>query len=291
MTPVTKTRSATVSQGPPRQRRAHRYANALRRPQGAVGLALLLALVATGLLGGYLVGFGPLQQGPDSLAGPSAVHPLGTDEVGRDILARLIAGLRLDLFIVLVAVPVGGVLGTLLGLIGVMSELVSGGFQRVFDVLLGLPGVMMGITIAIVLNPGPAAVIITVIFATMPLFGRQARAALLTQRELDYVLAARALGASGRRVLGHHVLPNVLDAILVRIATSVAHAIKIEGGLSVIGLGIQLPQASLGSMIKGGASYLFDVPTYALAPVLTVVLIVIACTMLTDALNASVLRR
>lgn len=291
MTPVIRSRPTRADQHPSKERRARRYLDGLRRPQGAIGLALLLALVATALFGGHFVGFGPLQQGPDSLAGPSAVHPLGTDEVGRDILARLIAGLRLDLFIVLVAVPVAGVLGTLLGLIGVMSELVSGALQRVFDVLLGLPGVMMGITIAIVLRPGPTAVIITVIFATIPLFGRQARAALLTQRELDYVLAARALGASGRRILGRHVLPNVRDAILVRVATSVAHAIKIEGGLSVIGLGIQLPQASLGSMIKGGASYLFDVPAYALTPVLTVVLIVIACTMLTDALNASVLRR
>lgn len=267
-----------------------RYGRALRTPKGAAGLALVLLIVVAALVGPLFLSHGPFEQGPDSLQPPSGEHWLGTDEVGRDLLARVLAGTRIDLVVTLIAVPISAVVGTLLGLVGMLSPVVGAFFQRVFDVLLGVPAVILGIGVAIAITPGVESVIIAIVLVTLPIFGRQARSALLGQLPQDYVAAAEVLGFPRRRVMLRHVLPNIADVIFVRFAIEMAHAIMVEGGLSVIGLGIQSPQASLGSMIKDGSGYLLNTPLYALAPVLVVVVLVIGYTMLSDALNKVVLR-
>lgn len=275
----------------PEGRRRSRYLRGLATPGGAVGLGLVVVIVLVSLVGPYLLPYGPNQQGPNSLAAPGGNHLLGTDEVGRDLLARVLAGTRLDLLITLIAVPVAAVGGTLLGLAAVVSGPVGAFFQRIFDVLLGVPAVILGIAVAIALEPGTEAVIVAIVLVTMPIFGRQARSSLLAQLPLDYVAAAEVLGYPRRRIMTRHILPNIVDVIFVRFAMEVAHAIMVEGGLSVVGLGIQSPQASLGSMIKAGGGYLIDRPAYALAPVAVVILLVVGATLLANALNQAVLRK
>jgi peptide/nickel transport system permease protein len=172
-----------------------------------------------------------------------------------------------------------------------LSRIVGALFQRVFDVLLGVPAVILGVAVAIAISPGMRSVIVAIVLVTLPMFGRQAGSALAGQLPLDYVAAAEVLGFPRRRVMLRHVLPNIIDSIFVRIAFTMAQAITIEGGLSVIGLGIQAPQPSLGSMIKGGSAYLLTTPLYALAPVVVVIILVVGYTMLADALNQAVLRK
>lgn len=269
----------------------NRYGIAFRSAQGIIGLSIVLLIVLISVVGPWLLSQGPFEQGPDSLIAPGGTHLLGTDELGRDLLARVLAGTRVDLVITLIAVPVAAVAGTLLGLLGSLSATVGGLLQRTFDVLLGVPALILGIGVAIVLLPGRTSVIVAIILVTMPVFGRQANNALQQQLPLDYVAAARVLGYPKRRVMMRHILPNVIDVVFVRFAIEIAHAITIEGGLSVVGLGIQAPQPSLGSMIKDGSGYLIERPLYALAPVAVVVLLIIGYTMLSGALNQAVLRK
>jgi peptide/nickel transport system permease protein len=281
---------------PPKVRRPRggvwgRYGQALRSVKGAIGLGLVLLIVLISVLAPLVLPYGEYEQGPDALLAPTGSHLLGTDEVGRDLLARLLAGTRVDLVITLIAVPISAAAGTLLGLLGMLSRWAGALFQRLFDVLLGVPAVILGVAVAIAITPGMESVIIAIVLVTMPVFGRQAGSALAGQLPLDYVAAAEVLGFPRRRVMMRHVLPNIIDVIFVRIAVVMAQAITVEGGLSVIGLGIQSPQPSLGSMIKDGSAYLLDTPLYALMPVAVVVLLVVGYTMLSDALNQAVLRK
>ncbi|MFD4656461.1 ABC transporter permease [Kitasatospora sp. NPDC058444] len=262
---------------------------ALRTRRGRTGALLVLLVVLLGLLGPLLAA-DPYRQGPDALAGPSAAHLLGTDEVGRDLLARALAGIRTDLLVCLLAVPAAAVLGTALGLLGGLNRLLGEAVQRLFDLLLGLHGLLLGLALALLVRPGPGSVAATIVLGALPSFGRQARAALIAQLARDHVVAARVLGVPRGRILRRHVLPNVVDATTALLAVAMAHAVKIEGGLSVLGLGIQPPSPSLGTMINTGSKYLFLHPGYALTPVVLLGLLVFGLTLLADSFNRERLR-
>lgn len=285
--PRTELNRVAPAKRPPRR---SRYAVALRTPKAIAGLSLLAVIVIAGLAGPLVVGISPYAQGPDALAQPTAAHLLGTDEVGRDILARVLAGIRVDLLICLVAVPIAAVVGTLLGLIGGLSAFLGEAFQRVFDVLLGFPGIILGIAVTLAVGPGFLAIVLAIVFTTIPLFGRQSRAALLAQLSRDYVTAATVVGVPRWQIIGRHVLPNVVDSVITLVAVVMASAIKIEGGLSVVGLGIQPPESSLGAMISSGSKYVFQSPLYALVPVLLLAALVYSLTLISDALNRAGLR-
>lgn len=271
--------------------RGGRYARAWRSARLRIGLCIVVVVTLAAVVGPWLLSYGPFEQGPDALQTPSGTHLLGTDEVGRDLLARVLAGTRVDLLITLIAVPIAAVSGTLLGLSGLLQHHVGQLMQRLFDVLLGVPAVLLGVGVAIAVNPGKLSIVIAIVLVTAPIFGRQTGTAVAGQVALDYVTAAEVLGYSRVRITFRHVLPNIVDAIFVRIAVVMALAISVEGGLSVIGLGIQAPEPSLGAMIKSGGTYLYDVPLYALAPVGVVILLIVGYTMIADALNEAVLRK
>lgn len=275
----------------PRHAAAGRYRAALTSARGITGMSIVVLVILAAIVIPFFLPFDAYQQGRDASSTPTARHPLGTDEVGRDLLARLLAGTRVDLIITLIAVPISAAVGTLLGLVGMISRIAGSLFQRIFDVLLGVPAVILGVAVAIAITPGMKSVIIAIVLVTMPVFGRQAGSALAGQLPLDYVAAAEVLGFPRRRVMLRHVLPNIIDVIFVRVAVVMAQAITVEGGLSVINLGIQSPKPSLGSMIKDGSAYLLTTPLYALAPIGVVVLLVVGYTTLSDALNEAVLRK
>jgi peptide/nickel transport system permease protein len=283
---------AVAAPGPAAPRRRSRYLTGLLSPRGMTGAALVILILLAGFVVPLFLPYGPVQQSAATLA-PAGTggHLLGTDELGRDILARVLAGIRVDALLAVVAVPIAAVIGTALGMLSGLNSFAGGLVQRVFDILLGFPGVVMGVAVGIAMSPGSNAVIVTIILVAIPAFGRQARLATLTQLSRDYVSAATVAGTPRWQIIVRHVLPNVADAVLVRAAAAVGQAIQVEGGLSVVGLGIQPPQASLGAMISTGASYLSSSPLYALVPVAVVFVLILGCTLLADALNKAVLRR
>ncbi|MFE6868216.1 ABC transporter permease [Kitasatospora sp. NPDC057692] len=285
---TTATSTATSTTGGRRRRPA--LPAALRGRRGRTGAVLVALVVLLGLLGPLLLPADAYQQGREALAGPSWSHPLGTDEVGRDLLARALYGVRIELLVCLLAVPAAAVLGTLLGLLGGLNRLLGEAVQRLFDLLLGFHGLLLGLAIALIVRPGLGSVVVTVVLSALPAFGRQARAALLAQLARDHVVAAKVLGVPRARTLRRYVLPNVTDAATALLAVAMAHAAKIEGGLSVLGFGIQPPTPSLGTMINTGSKYLFLHPGYALAPVLLLGLLVFGLTLLADSFNREKLR-
>lgn len=263
----------------------------LRTPRGITGLVLTGLIVACGLIVPLFLRWGPLQQSDSALAPAwTSAHLLGTDEVGRDILARVLAGIQLDSLLVVIAVPISAVLGTALGLLSAASVTAGNTAQWIFNLLLGFPGVVMGIAVSIAIAPGQTAIIVAMVLASVPAFGRQARIMTLGQLSRDYVAAATVAGTPRREIITRHILPNVLDAVIVRIPPAVSNAIMLEGALSVVGLGIQPPQASLGQMIATGSQYLSNAPMYSLAPLAIVFLAVMGLSLIGDALNEAVLR-
>lgn len=267
-----------------------RYLNAFRTARGIIGLVLLLVLVFLALAAPLLFPGGYDQQTTQSLVGPSPRYPFGTDELGRDLLARSIYGLRVDLSIVLVAVPLGMVVGTALGLVGALSRLAGTLVQRVLDVIIGFPGIVLGVSIVLVLGAGWFALVLAIAIGSLPTFGRLARAALISQSQREYVTAARTLGV-GRGVIAiRHILPNALDPILVSGAVAIVYAIFIEAGLSIIGLGIQPPLPSLGSLLNQATRYINQSPTYIVGPTITLFLLVLSFSLISDALNRTVNR-
>lgn len=286
--------SAGAAERPPSRRPGgalQRYASALKRPRGAVGAGLLALLVLVALLAPVLFPDGYDDQSSGGLAGPSAGHWLGTDELGRDILARTVFGLRTDMSLLLTAVPLSAAIGTLMGLAGVVARWLGTGMQRLLDIILGFPGLILGMTIVLVVGTGWLALFLAILVVGLPTFGRQARAGLLVEQEREYVLAARVLGVRKRTVMIRHVMPNIVDPIVVNASVFMVVAIFIEAGLSIVGLGIEPPVPSLGAMLNTGARYVEVHPAYIMGPGFVLLLLALGFTLLSDALNKAVLKR
>ena len=261
--------------------------SALRRqPTVAACLALLLLLVAVGLVAPLLLPYGPDELvSPTALTPPSWSHPLGTDELGRDLLARVASGIRVSLLVIVVAVPVSLAVGGLLGLFASASRWTDTPVQRMFDLVLAFPALILGLAVSAVLGPGLAAVVVTVTVANVPVFGRVLRGAVRSQVARDYVLAERVLGVGTARLYLRHVLPNCFDVLLVQTALACSTAVFLEGGLSFLGLGITPPASSLGSLLDASLTFLQAAPFYAVGPLVTISLLVLCFTLLADALN------
>jgi peptide/nickel transport system permease protein len=293
---MTATPVPAPAPAPPRRRRPRagawaRYATALRAPKGAAAAVLLVLLIAAALLAPVLFPGGFDEQGPGSLQGPSGENPLGSDEFGRSILVRTVYGLRTDLSLILTAVPVSAVIGTLLGLLGYVSRPLGSVTQRVLDIILGFPGLILGIMIVLVIGTGWLALFLAIAIAGLPGFGRLARGGLLSEEQREYVLAARVLGVKKSTIMVRHILPNVVDPLLVQAAIFMVVAIFIEASLSIVGLGINPPTPSLGAMLNVGARYVSTQPMYVIGPGLILLLLALAFTLLSDALNQAATRR
>lgn len=268
-----------------------RYLSAFRTPRGVTGLAILLLLGIAALLAPVLFPGGYDRQGPDALTGMSARHIFGLDEFGRDIFIRSVYGLRMDLSLILTAVPLSMVIGTLLGLSGAISERLGAAVQRLLDVILGFPGLILGICLVAVLRPGWLALFLTILVSGLPGTGRLARGAWLSQQNREYVLAARVLGVTRGQLLLRHVLPNAMDAIVVNGAVWMVVGVYIEAGLSIVGLGVQPPTPSLGVLMNNGLRFIIQSPTYIVGPALLILLLAVAFSLVSDALNEAVNRR
>ncbi|MFI7132151.1 ABC transporter permease [Nonomuraea sp. NPDC050153] len=268
-----------------------RYLSALRTPKGLIGLSILAVMSLAALLAPVIFPGGYDEQGRDALTGISAGHVFGVDEFGRDILVRSVYGLRVDLSLIFTAVPLSMAIGTLLGLAGALSEHVGSAVQRLLDVIIGFPGLILGICLVAILGPGWPALFLTILISGLPTAGRLARGAWLAQQSREYVLAARVLGVSRAQLLVRHVLPNAMDSAVVNAAVWMVVGVYIEAGLSIVGLGVQPPTPSLGVLLNNGLRFVTQSPTYIVGPALLLLLLAVGFSLVSDALNEAVNRR
>ena len=244
---------------------ARRAARTRLAPFGAI--VLVLAVVSA--IGAPLLApHDPLRQDlGHALARPSRAHALGTDNVGRDVLSRVIWGTRVSLVAGFVSVGIAALAGSLLGLLsGFWGGRVDGFVMRLMDALLSFPPLVLALALGAVLGAGLTGVVIALGVVYTPTFARLMRGQVLAIKARDYVDAAHALGASGWRIASRHVVPNAATPIVVQASLSVAFAILAEASLSFLGLGIQPPQASWGSMINAGRGYLQQAPWIVFGP-------------------------
>jgi peptide/nickel transport system permease protein len=275
---------------PPVSRRARgAVGEFLRRSTvGRIGLALSVLLLLAALLAPWLAPQNPSAQNlPARLAGPSAAHWMGTDELGRDILSRVLFGARISVTVGLSVVCGAGLVGLALG---ALAGYFGGWHDRVINVVLinaflSFPGILLAIAFAAFFGPGLDKVILALIITGWAGYARLARAQVLKVKQLDYVLAARSLGASQARILLRHVLPNALPPVLIQATIGMASAILAESTLSFLGLGVLAPKPSWGAMLNDSAGYLFSAPHMLIFPALSIMTAVLAFNLLGDALR------
>ena len=220
------------------------------------------------------------------LSGPTAEHPLGTDELGRDLLSRTLHGARLSLRVGLVAVLFAVAIGVPIGLVsGYLGGLFDEAVMRVVDAVMALPALVLALTIAAVLGPGIWNATIAIAVVAAPTYTRLVRGQVLSVKENDYVLAAQCIGAPTWVILVRHILPNAFSPVIVQASLGVGFAIILEASLSFIGLGAQPPTPSWGSMVQVGFQYLEIAPWFVLVPATAIFLAVLGFNMLGDGLR------
>lgn len=257
-----------------------------RHRLATIGLVIISFLVATAVFGPLLL---PLEPYAINLSAyrepPSSEHWLGTDAAGRDVFSRLVYALRVSLSVGLIAVSIYISIGVLLGsLAGFYGGWVDPVIMRLADVVMAFPTLMLIITIASIVSPSIFNIMATIGLLGWPPIARLVRGMILSLRERDHVLAARAIGAPNRRLIFRHILPGVIGPLLVAATFGAASAILLEAGLSFIGLGVQAPTASLGNMLGAAQSLtiLDRMPWLWVPPGLTIAITVLSLNFIGD---------
>jgi peptide/nickel transport system permease protein len=255
---------------------------------GRVGFALTLLLVLIAIAAPLVSRYDPAAQNlPARLSPPSAAHWMGTDELGRDVWARIIYGTRVSMMVSICVVLGAGLVGLA---IGATAGYFGGWFDRINNIFfinafLSFPGILLAIAFAAFLGPSIRNVILALVITGWAGYARIARAQSLQVKEFEYVLAARSLGASHARILTRHLLPNILQPILVLATVGMAGAILAESTLSFLGVGVLAPMPSWGAMLNDARGHLFDAPHLVIFPALAVMTAVLAFNLLGDALR------
>jgi peptide/nickel transport system permease protein len=257
------------------------------RPVALVGLAVIIFFIAVALAAPLIAPFDPLATDWRAVRKPpSALHLFGTDELGRDVLARLIWGARASLMAGLISVSIAVGVAVPLGLVsGYLEGAVDGLLMRVIDAMLAVPFLILAIALAAFLGPSLTNAMIAIGIAQTPIFTRLTRGQVLTVKHEDYIEAARAVGNPHHRIMLHHILPNVMAPILVQATLAVAGAIIAEAALSFLGLGQQPPAASWGSMLNTASHFLSQAPWMAVWPGLAIFSLVLSFNLLGDGLR------
>jgi ABC-type dipeptide/oligopeptide/nickel transport system permease subunit len=264
-----------------------RWAKLRRNKAALVGAVLILIYVLSALLAPVLFSGSPSAPNLiNSLETPTLKNPLGTDELGRSILGRIIYGSRISLLIAVGVVSVGIVLGIPLGLVsGYYGGKIDFIIQRVTDTLLAFPGFLLALALVAVLGVGLKNTVISIGISMVPMYIRLVRGCVLSVREEDYVEAARAVGTRDVTILIRHILPNVMVPITVQTSLSMGMAILFAAGLGFLGIGIQPPTPEWGTMLGSARSYLFHAPHVATFPGIAIFLAVLSFNLLGDGLR------
>jgi ABC-type dipeptide/oligopeptide/nickel transport system permease subunit len=251
------------------------------------GAAVIILMVLVAIFAPLLAPYDPyVPDMQDSLASPSSEHWLGTDNLGRDNLSRLLYGARTSLVVGLSAVAsalvLGGLLGTAAGLFGGIVQTI---IMRIVDTLMAIPMLLLALTLAAVLGGGLKNVVIAISISMIPPFARLMCAQTLSIKERDYVISLRSMGATHWRVMFGHVMPNAYPAVLVFGTMMIGHAILAEAALSYLGIGVIPPGAAWGAMVNTGFPYLLTRPWMSIAPGISIMLLVFAFNMVGDGLR------
>ncbi|MDZ7799712.1 MAG: ABC transporter permease [Trueperaceae bacterium] len=245
-----------------------------------------LIYVFIAILGPYLAPYDPTAMTTLPRQAPSVEHWFGTDEIGRDIFSRLLVGTRTALIVGFIAVGIGLSIG---GVIGIVAAYFGGWLEmllmRFVDILLAFPGLLLALAVITFLGPGLTNTMIAIGIGGIPGYARLIRGEVLSLLELDYVSAARGLGARDGRIIVRHLLPMAISPMLVYSTAQLARAVLAEAGLSYLGLGVQPPDPSWGGMIASGQRYIFDAPYMAIFPGLAIIVLVFALNLLGDSLR------
>ncbi len=262
------------------------------------GGTLLAAVILLALAGPLFWPTGPIDGSMLSMFEPPGIdaagllHPLGTDQIGRDLLARVIYGTRLSLAIVALAGLVGSVLGTALGLVaGYFGGAVDAVIMRLVDVQLAIPFILLILLVMVVVGPGIGNLVIVLGVTGWAIYARTARARALELRDLEFVEAARAIGASVPRILGRHLLPNLLAPQLVLLTLDLPRLVVLEASVGFLGLGVQPPTPTLGNLIGDGQSYLLNADWLVIFPGLVISALVVGFNLVGDGLARRAGRR
>lgn len=260
----------------------------IRRKPGAIGGIVILVLLAlTALAGPLAAPHDPLEARLEvSFGSPSRAHPLGTDELGRDTLSRLLFGARVTLLIPLVSVSAALAIGSAMGIVagykgGVADDLL----MRFIDMLLAIPSFLLAVAVVATIGPGLVGVILAVGVASIPPFARIARGATLSVVQEEYVAAARSAGGRDIRIMARHVLPNVSAPLIVQASLRMATGILLSSGLSFLGLGPQPPAPEWGLMLSNAKDYLTSYPWLAFYPGAAIFLVTISVNLVGDGLR------
>src|SRR5580700_8296624 len=261
---------------------------ARRNPLAAIGVVLVVAFVLCAMFAPWIAPQDPAHIDlPSRLSPPSAVHWCGTDELGRDILSRLIYGSRISMLVG------SSVVATSLGLglmVGSVAGYYGGRIDRFINVVLmnafmSFPGILLAIAFVAFRGPGILNLVLALSLGGWVGYARLVRGQVLAVREREFVEAARALGASDLRVIVRHILPNIIQPVVVQAAIGMAGAILAEATMSFLGLGVPPPTASWGAMLNDGRAHLFDAPHLVLFPAAAVMLAVLSFNFIGDALR------
>jgi len=254
---------------------------------GVLGLSIFGALIIVAVFASYLAPFDPFEQNlKGGLQSPSHEHPLGQDKLGRDNLSRIIFGSRISVFVGLVVVGISLLIGIFVGSIagyngGWIDEL----FMRIVDIFLAFPGILLAIGLTAVLGPSLNHVILALCVTGWVSYARIVRGQILTVKEQEYIIAARALGANPFRIITIHIMPNILSPLIVEATFGMAGVILAEASLSFLGLGAQPPTPSWGSMLNEGRQFLLVAPHMTTFPGLAIMMVVLGFNFLGDGLR------
>ena len=255
---------------------------------GRWGMALTLLLVILALAAPWTAPYDPASQNlPQRLLAPATRHWMGTDELGRDVLSRILYGTRVSMLVSVSVVLGSGLVGLC---IGSLAGYFGGWFDRFANIILinaflSFPGILLAIALAAFLGPGLGKVVLALTITGWAGYARLARAQMLQAKEMEFVVAAKSLGASHLRILLRHLLPNILQPVLVQATVGMAGAILAESTLSFLGLGVLAPMPSWGAMLNDARNHLFDSPHLVVFPALAVMTAVLAFNLLGDALR------
>lgn len=253
-----------------------------RQPLGLIGMAVLAFWVVVAVIAPWIEPFDPLAQDFPLLSGPSGAHWFGTDELGRDVLSRVIAGARVSIPLAVVLIIASMIVGVLIGSVaGYFGGGVESVIMRVTDLFFAFPAIILAMAVVAALGPDLINAVLAIVVVSWPAYARVSRSLVLSTRGADYVTAARLLGESGRQALFREVRPNVAGPILVLGALDLGNAVLLLSGLSFLGLGTRPPQAEWGSMVSEGAMN-FDKWWIGLFPGLAILTVVLAFNFLGD---------
>lgn len=285
---IQQTNIKTAKSDGPWKRTIKEFYQKLRKNKSAmVGGYLIILLIIIAIIGPLLTPTDPYATDYSvKLEGPSADHWFGTDHHGRDIFTRVIHGLGITMLIGFTATILGGLAGVIIGIIsGYYGAKVDAVIMRLMDILLAFPGILLALALISILEPSRTNVIYAISIFAIPTFARIVRGSTLATKNLEYIDAMKALGASDLRIITKHILPNILSPIIVQASLFIASAVITASGLSFLGMGEQPPSPELGALLSDGRDFMWDAGHIALFPGLVIMLIVLAFNVFGDGIR------